>query len=523
LKNTEDFNNTVFVNVNRDLMNTHPDVPPHECGSEGKRPRRYLTIQGINVLSGDYLPRRPLVSKLKIAIYQDDVVLISSPASSGKSSLLKMIQIEFPDWLIIEISCIKKRDLTQFLQGIIADDAGVMYTLKDIQENVMILMDDAQHLYNHVNFWQSLLKGPSKAFEKVKIVIAATHKLYGGYESPAEFGNLRGLNREDFLLSDAESRSLLTSESRGIYKRLQDESLIRSIISQAGGLIGALIVTINSFNERFSAEQPSEREKNEYLLSGSFIKQLMRCFSTYLPRNCEMDKSVLEVLQRSVLVDGLQFPNHNYDSTALKRLQKCGIILFDDTHCRYSSIMAKHYYFKFLFPKRISTNPESIHALMLNVIRNISGSILKNSSWNGLSMPKEGALQHIIFQGLCKFTRPEVSVIPELSKCLGSGKPIEGEIDFMINSSIRWGLEILMNGQDITGHLGRFEKDKKYFPLQFRDYSIIDIRLGKPDLKLHGNLFRHEKKITVFVKPDFTRCTCVFGMNDQITIIRLAP
>ena len=128
--------------------------------------------------------------------------------------------------------------------------------------------------------------------------------------------------------------------------------------------------------------------------------------------------------------------------------------------------------------------------------------------------------------GIARYTVPDCSICPELSKVFPArdsdvSDSIAGEIDFYLNGSLRWGIELLVNGSGIGEHLERFTPDGKYAPLNMRDYAVVDLRRsGKSGAPT--NVERHPNRITVFFDDNFKVAQCLFGMEAAVTPISLA-
>ena len=120
-------------------------------------------------------------------------------------------------------------------------------------------------------------------------------------------------------------------------------------------------------------------------------------------------------------------------------------------------------------------------------------------------------------QGLALFTPPECNICPELSKIFPADGivpgAILGEIDFYINSKLRWGIELLVNGKGISEHLSRFAlPNGKYAPLEVLKYAVVDLRVSANGMPT--NVVLHENRITVFFKKGtYKFCTICCGRN----------
>jgi len=146
----------------------------------------------------------------------------------------------------------------------------------------------------------------------------------------------------------------------------------------------------------------------------------------------------------------------------------------------------------------------------------MSASVLKNSTLPG-DFPKETVFQLLFMEVLALNTPPECSICPKLSKIfppdnnLNSRQAIAGEIDFFLNGSLRWGIELLVNGDRIGEHLGRFSPPNgKYASLAVNDYAVINFRgnaTGQPT-----DSSKHPKRVSVFFKKDdYSVAQCRFG------------
>ncbi|KAJ3341878.1 hypothetical protein HDU83_006399, partial [Entophlyctis luteolus] len=92
------------------------------------------------------------------------------------------------------------------------------------------------------------------------------------------------------------------------------------------------------------------------------------------------------------------------------------------------------------------------------------------------------------------------------------GEKLPGEIDFYLNGSLRWEVELLVEGRGIMEHTDRFGLNGKYFKLDVNDYIIVDFRSsqdGQPTQIQHD-----PKRISVFFKAgDYSACQYIFGLE----------
>jgi hypothetical protein len=254
-----------------------------------------------------------------------------------------------------------------------------------------------------------------------------------------------------------------------------------------------------------------------------------RCFGSRLSSPIGDD---FKVFLKKIMLSETQFLDslsNEQDKQTYSSLKKAGILVeLSDTTFGFSSQLAKRYYFQWLFPNRSHTAPSTLPELIKNAVSKMSATLLKNSTGPG-DFPKEAVFQHYFTEGLAALTPPTCFICPELSKAFPvttDSNPqlttIAGEIDFYINGSLRWGIELLVNGDGVGEHISRFAPPNgKYVALAVRDYAVVDFRRttsGQP-----SNISRHSKRITVFFKNgDYSIAQCVFGLDKDPVAISLS-
>jgi hypothetical protein len=195
------------------------------------------------------------------------------------------------------------------------------------------------------------------------------------------------------------------------------------------------------------------------------------------------------------------------DEDSYSSLEKAGILVeLPDSTFGFSSPLAKRYYFNWLFPNRSLIAPSSLSELIRICVSNMSSTVLKNSTLPG-DFPKEAVFRHLFMEGLALHTPPHCSIYPELSKIFPSDTNLDaqqafaGEIDFYLNGNLRWGIELLVNGDGIGEHLSRFAPPNgKYVSLAVNDYAVVDFR--KNATGQSTNILKHPNRVTVFFKND---------------------
>ncbi|KAL3659831.1 hypothetical protein V7S43_015133 [Phytophthora oleae] len=251
---------------------------------------------------------------------------------------------------------------------------------------------------------------------------------------------------------------------------------------------------------------------------------MARCFGSKhtTPTSLVLQQFLIECLVVAPNVVSLESKLADEDNLCFVTLKKAGIIVEDvDQLVRLPSPLAEKYYSRWLFPNRAVANPSSLHELITKVVGNMSASVLRQSVVGETNFPKEATFQRIFMEGLALNTHRTCSICPELSRVFSSSPTdgdqplrIDGEIDFYLNGSLRWGLELLVNGDEIGEHMAQFTPEGKYAALNVRDRGN---ETGKVT-----SVSRMEKRVTVFFQlGDFSRCSCIFGMDKTIHDIPL--
>ncbi|KAL8012180.1 putative AAA+ ATPase domain, P-loop containing nucleoside triphosphate hydrolase [Plasmopara halstedii] len=477
--------------------------------------------EGINV-QYPHLSRDVLVEKLYEAIIRTNFVLLSSPSGSGKTSLLTLFARKHP-----EISCApiafdgSTEDATTLLSTY---GVNVYKKACDIPSGKLcvLLLDDCQRRYNDLVFWTRLIKGSASWLpDHVRFIISATHLLEtDAPSSPVAFSSIQyKLTRDDFLVNDEEAYQCFNLEN-GLPPGLRFPTLVEVMIRECNGHIGSIRISIDAIYERFRrAGARTEEELLAFYLSGTFVEQMARCFggehTTPASPNQQKFLSTCLLCDRQPLVQQLSRDEHE----CFTRLTKAGIVTEVGGYVWFTSPLAERYYYKWLFPGRGYENPTSLHELIRKAIESMSASALKQSVVRNDDFPKEAVFQHQFMATLARHTTSTCYICPELSRVFPTspGQPstrIDGEIDFYLNGSLRWGIELLVNGDKIGEHMSRFAAGGKYAALAAKEYVIIDFRGNKCGIST--KVARKAERITAFFKlGDFSKCRCIFGFEDE--------
>jgi hypothetical protein len=296
------------------------------------------------------------------------------------------------------------------------------------------------------------------------------------------------------------------------------------IANEAGGVVGAIVLSVRKIFWRLRDYHPPEEfQILQYFFSKEFSSEVGRLFST--DRNPLLPPEVRNYLSECFLKPARQPVLNEPNAQILNHLVKGGVLVESGSSYAFSSKLAKRFYIQKIFPTRAADVPRDLETLVKLSIEHMSASTLNMSVVDIKDFPKEAVFQHQFMAGLLASLPIDCYVCPELSKDFPDGKnesqKIEGEIDFYVNGSLRWGIELLVNGDQISEHISRFsEPYGKYAKLRPKDYIVVDFRSSK-----HGkptNIKQMEKRMSVFFdKGDFSKCFYKYGFDKGIYMINL--
>ena len=492
----------------------HSGLPPGETGFQ--RNRRFTVIECREVGERKIYEEKQLtlLEELESKCRSYKSVIMSSPAGTGKTSSLEMFsKRNIPDMNIVYVKMNQEQSgidaLAQF--GLDLSGATCKVDSRYGNKTTVFLLDDAQWRYGEAMLWDKLMKHEDFTPNHIRILVSATHYLGGG-QSPSEFNSISDGAKIPFdhlLLSEEESKRFLKDY---LNFRFGFDELVQIIVNDCGGNIGALRVAHDDLDESFRLwvnEHLTFEVVSSHYLSSKLLGRMSRCFGT-APLNgleTEMMGTIRELLfsqrkEYTILPD--QFAN----------LVKYGILSYHENKLSFMSPLAKRYFMSYFYPSRGSVPPTNLLELVKWVIQNMSANILQQSVVDESKIPKEAMFQHLFMSGVIASTPSNIAIHPELSRVIGDTARINGEIDFFINGSLRWGVELLIQGSGVGEHISRFEADiEKYAPLLMKDYIIVDFRQNATG-KITKNVTKHHKKLSVFFKAgDFRQCQCEYGTN----------
>lgn len=501
-------------------------------------------LYGIDT-SMPHLSRSELVKKLVKQLKENQQSLIYSPPSTGKTSLLlllekKLCELPESDDLanvnFVLIQCPRHRSEAAFstIKKLAKLDLTMPQNCKDVRSTILVL-DDSHHWFANEELWASLLRiTDSRVLPNFRFLYVATQLLSKANPSPVFFKSLKRLGLKDFLVSQDELREI------GQKKNVQfGKTFTRVLEAECAGIIGLYTITVDFLEVDFGQTTPEESAVLQHFYSSKFAEYMSRCFGIDLDKEKHLDQDAMQVLlnlycsAKPVVVQANQSMKEGF-----ARLIEAGILVGGESLYQFSSPYAKRYFFHYLFQgKRAEKYPENLKKLVLAVIGSMSSSQLQKSTVPG-DFPKEAAFQQVFVVGLAANTPPHVCICPELGRVFPAveGKEpekIEGEIDFYIDGDIRWGIEIHIKGDRLQDHLARCAPTGKYGALNMKSYVVLDFRCGgegtvksieryqKDENMTQVQLqLRQKRMVVVFPtddvgKANFSECTVLSGAKSN--------
>jgi len=118
---------------------------------------------------------------------------------------------------------------------------------------------------------------------------------------------------------------------------------------------------------------------------------------------------------------------------------------------------------------------------------------------------------------------PGNSVVSEINKLFAKKekktekkedeKQKEARLDFWVNGSLKWAVELLIGGRGAQEHLERFGARGKYSFLAYEDYIVLDFKFRKGK-KASIN---HDKYVQVVFDTECNKASCY--INDKLQFV----
>jgi hypothetical protein len=300
--------------------------------------------EGIN--NGEEYTHSNLMPKFT-KLVKEPLVIISAPPASGKTSLFQMFLRNKPmkDTVYYYVKMNSKLDPFEQL----AAQANICltgcpqrweYPSAWRNKKVILIIDNAQTIYNNDAFWSTLLKNPFLCLpDNLNLVISCTYLLNGPEiyfyccRSKIEF--------TEFLLSKEESYQLISDERMGLKAPMKDyPTLLEMIVNDCNGHIGSLRITIDAMNRKNLNNPLNTADKALAFFSEEILPAYDRCWSFKMDE-AEWKKYTEEFGNR--LQSGVLVSSCYKDDKRIERLFRVGILMDDGCCLQFTSPLAKRY------------------------------------------------------------------------------------------------------------------------------------------------------------------------------------
>ncbi|KAI8816123.1 uncharacterized protein EV422DRAFT_326825 [Fimicolochytrium jonesii] len=147
-------------------------------------------------------------------------------------------------------------------------------------------------------------------------------------------------------------------------------------------------------------------------------------------------------------------------------------------HCRY--------WFRVAYPSAITAEDTSrvhndIDVWLRFVLRAFQSTALSNPSSHGnsaLLLPLEWTFQHEFWRGASMMLPPSMRVAAEVSKVMTRSTVGRTRLDFWVNSSLNWAVELMRSPQSdpdsIKDHVDRVRENGRYYGLEPAQWRVVN-------------------------------------------------
>jgi hypothetical protein len=452
-------------------------------------------------------------------------LLLDSPAASGKTSLLIMFQLKYPQLNVHYVSMNSKSDPYDCLIH-----AGLDIKRRTCKyDQVIYILDDAQFQYDHPTFCHMLIKDVPLHFHRVQFIISVTHMITRRSQPNSYFfADLEKISNKELLLSCEQSLQLLNSQSPlGLPTHMQNFSQLKNaIIEHCNGLIGALCKSVHFFADKLCVHMSTEEMCLQAYYSKNLLDEMHCCFG--IVRESCIPAEANDILLKCLLGKGIHSIlglNHSF-SGIIASFAKAGILSIDENkHFGFSSILAKRYFLHHYYKHRAISDPATLCELVVKVIESMSANAIMSSTTSPEDFPKEATFQHLFMTGLLRHTSCNTAVCPELSRSFATNTNVKGHIEFIMGGNLMWGIELVRGSNKIKEHMSQFGQKGKYAGLNLKDYIVLDFCQGGEGVK---NIIQGSHQASASFTVDTAGCACYKNVvfryeNDKPLILQLQP
>ncbi|KJE89385.1 hypothetical protein CAOG_009349 [Capsaspora owczarzaki ATCC 30864] len=394
-----------------------------------------------------------------------DRVLVTAPPGCGKTSVLQLLQrtLKIKRQSVLSLSA---WTLQSDSESPLPSEAQVLawWQVKTSTDRPdYILVDEAQRLYGAPAFWKQVLAKGENAPKHI-VFFASTQLDSAMLDTPVVRATI---GWEEFRLTEMEERELCQRISSTLSFEWVKELLPR-VCRDAGGHIGLFRCTIEHLLATFAdhKNEATVDSVSQYYAGQMQASYFLERFFPFVvdgqpPKQKKMFLSLLRTVLQEQELD-LPAPNSTRPSTPNVNPEAL------------AQAQLKDWCLKFLLRIHVLFEP-NIDDWILQVLKTFDPACLSNRSSGGTKkFPKEGVLQNQFFSGGLARLPVKYSIAAEVSNVDEGKIVIKQELDFWINSDLRWAIELMRLGNGINRHMQKLTKTYSRFkPKQSR---LIDFR-----------------------------------------------
>ncbi|KAL1917895.1 uncharacterized protein VTP21DRAFT_3729 [Calcarisporiella thermophila] len=467
-------------------------------------------------------------------------MLIRGPRFSGKTSMCELLEKHLKEIItendrVISISNL----LFKFNSHTTYDDFWKSVTGKiywEWQESfpnglVYIIMDETQLTYSHnkfVGFWNWVRGEQKNKNTNIRLIMFAVYpvdsesgdismELAPITASPIHLHHKYGAR---LLMSRAgEHNELMDDFSRKLgWGEAMTETVRDAIVDLVAvrsdttgedkntrschlGLIRRILHFIyERHNPTYGIPPPTEVDILKYLTSSALFEHVRdHRGAVHLYK---FNKEEEEILREVVLNDFIIASPMRENYRTIASLCKAGYLHFIDKDCTQDYVadsgrvgFLTNYVYIMCFTKLsegkkevIPIDRDQFENFLMESIRRLDAEVVENSL--GVLRRKGDSRLLAERSWQMEFYRTAYSCLPSdyyISPDVGATFGIPGRLNFYVDTGLNWAVELAAEGDDIPGHVARFEQENKYKNIPHSKNIVLDFRMGTTIRKLvHG-------------------------------------
>eukprot|EP00742_Colponemidia_sp_Colp-10_P009092 GILJ01009891.1.p1 GENE.GILJ01009891.1~~GILJ01009891.1.p1 ORF type:complete len:596 (-),score=34.79 GILJ01009891.1:114-1901(-) len=497
-------------------------------------------------LDGDKITfRESTVESFVSRLDVQKMLLVRSPPSSGKTSMTQLLYKWYrdnrPDVLTVSVTCLNwnrgrsPSNPWSFEVGFgIRSGVGMSYSElceKNPNRQIVIMIDEFQLLYQSIEteIWEFLKKGLPLNLNMIMFAMYGE----GGSSSvatPFEFTPDRKLGLPDMLLTKMEFDCIIQKSGLQEYSQVKD--MIWNATHGHAGLMKVLITAldehINSIQRSVIGLAVTEDGLISVLISHAVSRRVSSSRAFFKPSNTFFPILDDLVNGKTVLFDDSHAPLVVGGLVVTETVTETVTIHDAGKHVhhmvlRFSCPLVMRAYSdyrrSFLPIERTPyTMPSHIGVFVRDCLARLDfGKLKLSSSVGSTGLLFESKWQMEFYCAAKGLLEADMHVDPDVGRVFN----IDGKLDFYINSTLKWGIEFLVQSRDIVGHHQRFDTTRgRYAGIPMNLYLVVDfIKVSESDMNNFTPPYDPGHVMFVLFTGDFDKLRIVcpdIGLDDVI-------